>query len=90
MTANLAMQIVERWALVAGEPDGEDSAGRQKMKLPAAATLVARAFDLAEAAFAEAAKRDHLVDVPDLNELNAENDKKREAKRIAKEATEQA
>ncbi len=60
-----AMQLIERWGMVAGEPDGEDSAGRSKLKLQSVNSLVARAFDTAELADAVARDRGHIIDVPD-------------------------
>ena len=79
-TAAFAMQIIERWALVAGIPDGEDSAGRAKQRLPTTAELVVRAFDIAEAAFIEARKRGFTTALPDMNEINAKYDAAQAAK----------
>ena len=80
--AGEAIRIIERWALVAALPDGEDSAGRQKLRMPTPEELVGRAFDIAEAMYAEAVKRNHIFDLPDLNQLNAEQDDARRKKRV--------
>lgn len=46
--ARLAAAMVERWGCVACEVDGEDSSGRQKMRLATADELVNRAVEVAE------------------------------------------
>lgn len=46
--AKLAMDLVERWGMVAAKEDGEDSAGRQKLRLSSPAELVDRAIDVAD------------------------------------------
>jgi len=45
--AKIAFSLVERWGLVAGVPDGEDSAGRQKLRLATNQELVDRACNVA-------------------------------------------
>ena len=62
--AGFAITLLEKWGLVAALPDGEDSAGRQKLALHAPKELVERACQIAECAFAEFAKRDWLIDLP--------------------------
>lgn len=44
----LACYLVERWGMVAGVEDGEDSAGRAKIRLTTPDELVARALEVAE------------------------------------------
>jgi len=78
-----AMAIIERFAIVAATPNGEDSAGRQALDLQPPVDLVKRAFDIAELAYEECNARGHLLDLPDLNEVNAANDAKRAAKETA-------
>ena len=63
--ARLAIDIATRFALVAAIPDGEDSAGRQKLRLPAAQELAARSCDIADALVSEFEARDWLYDVPE-------------------------
>lgn len=75
--ARLATAFIERWGMVAGMPDGEDSAGRAKLRLSTTDEIVKRAFDIAEKFVAVADARGHMIDVPDLNEINAEHDKDR-------------
>lgn len=59
--ATLASQMAERWGLVAGESDGEDSAGRQKLRLLTPPELAKRACEASEALFKEFTERDWLV-----------------------------
>lgn len=85
-TAVFAMQLLEKWGLVAAIPDGEDSAGRAKLRLPTVNEIVTRAFDIAEVSMSEARMRDLMVNVPDLNEINKESDDAEAAKEAAREA----
>lgn len=62
--ACLAADIATRFALVAAMPDGEDSAGRQKLRLPTAEELAARSCDIAAALFDQFDKRGMLLDLP--------------------------
>jgi len=48
--AKLAFSLLERWGMVAASPDGEDSAGRQKLRLSTPEELVGRAFTVAKIA----------------------------------------
>ncbi len=62
--ARLAIQFVERWGAVAAEPDGEDSVGRQKLKLQSPPDTARRACDAAVSLYEEFKQRDWLVEVP--------------------------
>jgi len=62
--AAFAAALLERWGMVCAQPDGEDSAGRQRLRLMTPAELVERACQVTEAAFAEFRKRDWLLDLP--------------------------
>lgn len=88
--ASLAIHFLARWSLVAAVEDGEDSAGRQKLRLPSADEVVTRAFDIAEKSFQVARARGHMVTLPDLNEINAENDRLRAERTAAKRAEQSA
>ena len=57
MKARFAMSIMERWAMVAGDPDGEDSAGRSKLRLIEPDEVVHRACEISDHAFEEMEKR---------------------------------
>jgi hypothetical protein len=82
--AELAFAFIERWAMVAGMPDGEDSGGRQKLRLMNPSELVERAFSVARLAMDAARESGLMLQLPDLNEINSEVDAKREEKRKAK------
>ena len=66
--AALASQIIEKWALVAAVPDGEDSAGRQKCRLPTAQELAERACEIAARAFEQFEQRGWVQDIPSSTE----------------------
>ena len=67
--ASFAMAILERWAMVQGQTDGEDSAGRARLKLMPVDEAVQRACDISESAYAAFRVRGWMLDVPSLNEL---------------------
>ena len=67
--ARFASAIIERWALISGEPDGEDSAGRRQLRQESANSIVGRACDVADAAFNEFEARGWLFETPDLSEI---------------------
>jgi hypothetical protein len=56
LQAQLAVQFMERWGMVAGEPNGEDSAG--------VADIVSRACEAAAQLYAEFEKREWLLTRP--------------------------
>jgi len=63
--ARLAMCLVERWGLVACVLDGEDSAGRQKMRVMTPEELAKAACDTAEETWKQIEARGWTVDIPD-------------------------
>lgn len=62
--AELALLMIEKWGMVQGYPDGEDSAGRAKIGLMPIEKLIERAFESAEAAYAEIEKRGWSLEIP--------------------------
>ncbi len=62
--ATFAMQMLERWGMVAAMDDGEDSAGRQKIRVATPEELVWRACTVAEVAFAEFDRRGWMLKLP--------------------------
>ncbi len=58
------MQLIERWGIVAAAPDGEDSAGRVKVRLATPEEIVARACQTAQIAMEQFAHKGWLLDVP--------------------------
>ncbi len=77
--AAYAMAMIERWGLVMGATDGEDSAGRQQLKLMTVDELVTRAFDVSIAAFTMARERGLMVSTPlPLREVDTDCEDKEE------------
>ncbi len=75
--AEFALELLCRFGLIAGTPDGEDSTGRQKAALLPVAETVTRCFDLAHEAYRMARERGLMVTLPDVNEINADKDAER-------------
>ncbi len=74
--ARLAVNLLEKWGMVAAEPDGEDSAGRAKLRLSNPQELAARA--VASEIAAELRKRRWFVPVPTWAEMEAEIKKRKD------------
>ena len=53
----MAYKLIERWGMVAAIPDGEDSAGRSRLRLLTPEEMVDRAFKATELFWNEAHKR---------------------------------
>ncbi len=70
------MALIQTHPNTAAIQDGEDGKGRAKLRLQTVDELVTRSFDIAEKAYAMAAARGHVVQLPDLNEINAKTDAK--------------
>jgi hypothetical protein len=64
-----AKEIISRFALIAGDDNGEDSAGRAKARRQTPGEIVSFACDTAEKAFEEFEKRGWLMPLPDYQEL---------------------
>lgn len=62
--AKMAEECIRQWGMVAGVPDGEDSAGRSRLRLATVNELVARACASADTLYAEFDKRGWLVSIP--------------------------
>lgn len=73
--AEIAFVFIEKWGMVAGIPDGEDSAGRQKVRLGTPQEIVDRAFECALLAVQRAHDEGLVHIAPSMNEENNhEND----------------
>jgi hypothetical protein len=68
--ARFAMAILERWAMVSAREDGEDSSGRQKLRLLPVEEVVNRACDIAETAYGVFRARDWMLTVPTIEDIN--------------------
>ncbi len=62
--AKFAMDLMEKHATVAAAPDGEDSAGRQTLRLQTSEEVVDRCCDISERAFAEFERRGWVLTLP--------------------------
>jgi len=69
--ARLALEWAARWAMVAAEPDGEDSAGRQKARRLTPAEISTHACDTVAAIWEEFRARGWILDTPPYSELVA-------------------
>ncbi|MBD1602282.1 hypothetical protein [Pseudomonas typographi] len=61
--ARIALGLIDRFGLIAAEPDGFDEAGRQKGRVLSPEEVVTRAFSIAELAVKEIADRGWLIPV---------------------------
>ncbi len=66
---DFAKSIITQWGLAAGTIDGEDSAGRAKLRSRTPDEVVMFACDVAEKAYAEFAKRGWLEPTPSITEI---------------------
>lgn len=62
----LAFVLIEKWGAIAACPNGEDSAGRQKLKLMDEEDLVNRAFKISELAHKYARKHAYITTEEDI------------------------
>jgi len=69
MRAEIAIKLAEHFAIVAGQEDGEDSAGRRAFKLQSPDQVVARACGIADGLVNEFESRGWIVDVPAYNDI---------------------
>ena len=67
--ARFALACIERWAMVAGELDGEDSAGRSKLRRMTPDELVRHACDSTQIAFSEFETRGWVRSLPNYEEV---------------------
>jgi len=68
MRAHFAMKLMEHLAISAAEADGEDTAGRQKLRLLTPVEVATRACNIAAAAYQQFEDRDWLLTAPPYEE----------------------
>lgn len=68
MEAKMAMMFIERWGMVAGMKDGEDSAGRSRLRLATTDEVVSRACEMAQMACEEFERRDWFTKAPSIQD----------------------
>ena len=66
--AKLAIELLTKWGMVAATEDGEDTAGRSKMRLLRPAEVVNRAFECAELALIKARTKGLTQDIVKIYE----------------------
>jgi len=73
--AKIVVELVSRWGMVAAMADGEDKAGRAKLRLATEQELVDRAMKIADLMFSELEYKEWLIQVPDFEtqELAVQN-----------------
>lgn len=67
--ARFAMDLITRGGMFTGTPDGEDSAGRAKLKLLEPEPAVKRACEIANILFDEFVARGWIKEVPSLKTM---------------------
>jgi hypothetical protein len=85
--AKLAIVFIEKWGLILGEDNGEDSAGRQRVRSSTPEEVVERAFAMARLAMQTARDRGLTYALPTFAEtdaVQAAHKAEKEAKRNAK------
>lgn len=75
LRAKLVIELL-RCGCIAGINSGEDSQGRAKLSLQNPLELVDRTFEIVDLAFIEFSKRDWLVSLPTLEEMEGQIDRK--------------
>lgn len=69
--ARFAMECIIKWGMVAAEADGEDSAGRQKLRTLTPEEVARKACQTADLAFAEFERRGWMVKVPGFDKIES-------------------
>lgn len=68
LEAKIATVFIEKWGMVTGIGDGEDSAGRHKVRLATPDEVVDRACEMAELACKAFEKRDWFTEAPSIQD----------------------
>ena len=72
--AEFAMVLMKQHAMVCAQDNGEDSAGRQKVRRETAQEIVQFCSSLASMAYDEFHRRGWMIQSPDLPEITADDD----------------
>lgn len=67
--ARFALACIERWGMISCQTDGEDTAGRQKVRLMTSDEIVSRACEVSELAFEAFQRRGWLAEIPSYADL---------------------
>lgn len=69
MKGEIATRLMEHFAIVAAQEDGEDSSGHRAFKLQTPEQVVSRACDIANDLVDEFEKRGWIIDVPAYEDI---------------------
>jgi hypothetical protein len=69
LKGEVASRLVEHFAIVAAQDDGEDSAGRRAFKLQTPEQVVTRACDIANNLVDEFEKRGWVIEIPAYEDI---------------------
>lgn len=69
LKAHIAIDWIAKWAMVAGEPDGEDSSGSQKVRRMTPEEISKHACETVTACWDEFRARNWILDVPHYSDL---------------------
>lgn len=83
--AEFAYRLVERWGMVAGYPDGEDSAGRQRIRNMTPAEMVDRATTTASLFWGEITRMGWVQDIPSPEEARLAVEQRRKDRKANRE-----
>ena len=64
IVAGLAVEMASRWGMVAAQPDGEDSNGRQKLRCLSPNEIVSKAINTAEMLYEELSAKGLIAEIP--------------------------
>jgi hypothetical protein len=64
LAASMAWELCSRWGMAAAKPDGEDSAGRQRLAVLTPEEMTERACATSEAMLTEFEKRGWVLEIP--------------------------
>ena len=83
-----ALSLIEKWGMVQGSPEGEDSAGRAKMNQMPIAETIDRAFEMSELAFKRMRKDGLMNTLPTYAEMEVilQKEKQERIEQAKKEA----
>lgn len=63
--ARMTMDLIAKWGMVAGVPDGEDSSGRSRIRLATPEEIVQRAIDTTNLAFNQMVRDSWIIPIPE-------------------------
>lgn len=71
LQAKMAVSFVEKWGMVAGKDDGEDSAGRAKLTLMSEQEVVDRAVNMSNLLMEALEGQGLIVEIPSWDDMQS-------------------